>query len=118
MTPEIAAKFIEMAKKMGISPETLSLLEKEISKPTTVVVAKVTKASNPEDKMKEVEWCCNYSDEEIDKMDEKEVKDCLKKCRDACKEEEWSEWEEEDKKEYDEASKNEMKMQDIFNRIG
>ena len=116
MDSTIVQKFIEMAKKMGASPETISAIEKDISKPTTVVVAKVTKVwAKPEDQIKAVSDCCDYSDEEIDKMDEKWAKDALKKCRDACKQEDQAEWWDMPQEWLQNTG---MKMQDVFNRIG
>lgn len=119
----VSAKFLEMAKKLWVSPETVSSIEKDLSskKPTTVVVAKVSKWLAPAEQLKQVSDCCNKTDEEIDNMSEKEAKQCIKDCRDACKTEESDEWEcekeWEDSKETTDASKKEMSMQDIFNKI-
>lgn len=124
----ISAKFVEMAKKLGVSPETISWIEKDLSSKSepkaAVTVVKVSKIK-PDEQLKKVTDCCDYTDEEIDKMSEDELKKCLKECRDCCKQEEESEWADtEDSwemmwgKEMTDASKKEMNMQDIFNKIG
>lgn len=101
MNEQLSAKFLELAKKIGLNPELISNIEWEIKKwnPPEVIAVSVSK------KIPDIKA---ITDEEIDKMSEKEAKDMIKSFRDAKK---WDDMEEdmsEDKKET---------LQDKFTKI-
>lgn len=86
----IKEKMVEMAKKIGCSPETIKAMESDMSSEKPSVTVAVVKKETPESDTK-------LTDEQIDKMSEQEAKDMLKKIMSEEKTEDMSE--EEPKKE-------------------
>lgn len=86
----IKDKMIQMATKLGMSPETIKSMESDTmsttpstSSVTVAVVKPESSDTTTEDKV--MEECAKFTDEQIDKMSEQEAKDYLKKVRDAAK---------------------------------
>ena len=86
----IKDKMIQMATKLGMSPDTIKAMQDDSLSATpssvTVAVVKPVSTEAPESEDKVFEECAKFTDEQIDKMSEQEAKDYLKKVRDASKE--------------------------------
>jgi len=88
-------KFLKIATKMGLSPEAIEKISKELEakewmsadKTETAVVIKKTEGEEWEEPKMEKEESKIYDvstikDEEVEAMDESKAKDYIKRCRD------------------------------------
>ena len=82
-TNPILEKLAMIASKLGVSTETISKMTDEATKSQSAPAVTVTKVTvEPKEEI--------LTDEQIDKMTEKEAKDYIKKMRDEDKQEETS----------------------------
>lgn len=85
---EIKAKMLEMAKRMGMSDDTLKAMESDkMEASTPSVTVAIVKEEESDKKEGDIEKeCANLTDDQISKMSDTEAKDYLKKIRDSYKE--------------------------------
>ncbi len=90
LEPEKSEKLVMLAKMMGISPETLSKMQEELSKskesapqdkPEGVAVVKVASVSSKEGPSA-IGKLCEMEDKDIDALSEDDAKSMLAKIRD------------------------------------